>query len=364
MRSIYALILLLVTLPEANAADIDVRRLDNGSTLIVIDGKFELGDVESFRAAVASLPAARTTVAFQSKGGRLLAGIRIGTLIREKKFATVVPDGGSCAAACAFAWLGGTRRFVGQDAHVGFQAAYVLKSDVPTESGPGNAILGAYLNQLGLSERAILYVTRASPTSMQWLNMADAATNGIEVSRLPQADTAPTYALASASDQMDGSPQRRATDFVHAVIERWSGSSADVVPRIEGLYADNVLYHGKSTPRRTVLLSKNNIAARWTERSYTIHAGSLSATCGKSGETCRVKGVMSWDSHNTKTAGRSRGTTSFEYRVDLAGESPQIVAESNSVHDKARSASPGPLKKMRKDLQQLLAQVSKLIQQN
>jgi hypothetical protein len=362
MRSICVLILLLSAWTGAKAADIDVRRLDNGSTLVVIDGKFELGDVETFRAKVVALPTGKATVAFESKGGRLLAGIRIGALIREKKFATVVPDGGSCAAACALAWLGGTRRFVGQDSKVGFQAAYVLKSDVPTESGPGNAILGAYLNQLGLSERAILYVTRAAPTSMQWLNMADAAANGIAVARLPAADSTQGIALASATDQQDRGAQQRAIDFVHSIIERWSGPSADVVSRIEGLYADSVVYHGKSTPRPTVLQSKNNIAARWTERSYTIRPGSLSATCDQAGEACRVKGVMSWNNHNAKTAGRSRGTASFEYKVDLASEAPRIVAESNSVHDKARSGSSGPLKKMRKDLQQLLAQVSKLIQ--
>jgi hypothetical protein len=367
MRSILVLILLLCAPVGVRAADIDVRRLDNGSTLVVIDGKFELTDVEAFRSKVADLPTGKVTVAFESKGGRLLSGIRIGSLIREKKFATVVADSGSCVAACALAWLGGTKRFVGQGARVGFQAAYVLKSDVPTESGPGNAILGAYLNQLGLSERAILYVTRASPTSMQWLTMADAEANGIAVAPLPSADSSPGYALASASDQQDsdaqdGKPQQRAMEFVRSIVERWSGPTAGVVSRIEDLYADSVVYHGKSTPRREVLASKRGIAARWTERSYTIHDGSLSATCSKSGETCRVKGVMSWNNHNVKTAGRSRGTTSIEYRVDLAGEAPRIVAESNSVHDKARTAQAGPLKKMRKDLQQLLAQVSKLIQ--
>jgi hypothetical protein len=367
MRSILSLILLLCASTGSQAADIDVRRLDNGTTLIVIDGKFELSDVESFRDKIAFLPAGKATVAFESKGGRLLSGIRIGSMIRDKKFSTVVADSGSCVAACALAWLGGAKRFVGQGARVGFQAAYILKSDVPTESGPGNAILGAYLNQLGLSERAILYVTRASPTSMQWLTMPDAEANGIAVSRLPAADTSQSYALASASERQDGNaqddqPQQRALEFVRAIIDRWSGPSRDVLSRIEDLYADSVVYHGKSTPRREVLASKRGIAARWTERSYTIHPGSLSATCGKSGDACRVKGVMSWDNHNTRTAARSRGTTSFEYRVELAGEAPRIVAESNSVHDKARNAAGGPLKKMRKDLQQLLAQVSKLIQ--
>ncbi len=363
MRSIGVLILLLFASVGARAAEIDVRRLENGSTLIVIDGKFELADVEAFRDKVAALSPGKATVAFQSKGGRLLAGIRIGTVIREKKFATVVPDGASCAAACALAWLGGSRRFVGENSGVGFQAAYVLKSDVPTESGSGNAILGAYLNQLGLSEKAILYITQAPPTSMLWMKMQDAAAHGIAVSPLPRAEATPGFALASATtDQSDGSLERRATEFVRGLIERWSGPNTDIGPRLESLYADNVVYQGKATPRHAVLLSKNAIASRWTERTYAIREGSLSATCAESGGTCRIKGVMSWKHHNAQTAGRSRGTVSFEYRVELAGGKPQIVAESSSVHDKPRDTSAGPLKKMRKDLQQLLAQVSKLIQ--
>ena len=123
----------------------------------------EFEDVAAFQAKTAPLPTTKTTVEFRSKGGNLLAGIRIGSLIRAKKFATVVPDGTQCASACALAWLGGIRRFVGEHSRV------VNKAGGPVESGSGNAILGAYLNQLGLSEKAILYITHAVPTSMQWL---------------------------------------------------------------------------------------------------------------------------------------------------------------------------------------------------
>ena len=184
MHSIWVFILSLFSLAAAAAADIDVKAVDNKSALIVIEGEFESGDVETFRAKVASLSAARVTVAFRSEGGSLVAGIRIGALIREKKITTVVPDGALCASACALAWLGGTRRFVGQNSNVGFHAAYILKSHGPAESGSGNAILGAYLNQLGLSENAILYITKAAPTSIQWMSLEDAAEHGIAVASL------------------------------------------------------------------------------------------------------------------------------------------------------------------------------------
>ena len=105
------------------------------------------------------------------------------------------------------------------------------------------------------------------------------------------------------------------------------------MPLLASLYAETVVYHGKSTPRQAVLLSKHRLADRWTERAYTIRPGSLSATCAKAGTTCRVKGVMSWKYYEPRHANRSRGVDNFEYRVVLAGEAPQIIAETRSAHE-------------------------------
>lgn len=361
MRSICVIIFLFLMLPVTRAADINVKTLENGSTLIVIEGRFDLSDVETFRTKIEPLPAAKATIAFRSKGGRLLAGIRIGTLIRAKKFTTVVPDGASCASACALAWLGGARRFMGHDSSIGFHAAFIFKSDVPTESGPGNAILGAYLNQLGLSEKAILYVTQAAPTSMQWMSLQDAAEHGIAVALLPPPHSASGPNAVVFAEQVEESPERRASDFVRSLVAKWSRPGAELLPFLERVYAGKVLYYGKSTPRHVVLLSKHRIADRWTERAYIIHRGSLSASCVETGETCRVKAVVSWRYYNAKTTSRSRGVASFEYSVALDPETPQIVAETSFVHEKP-SVSPGPLKKVQRDLRQWLAEISKLIQ--
>jgi hypothetical protein len=355
--SLCVFILLLFGLTRAIAADIDVKQLDNGSTLIAIDGEFELSDVDTFRTKVASLSTAKVTVALRSEGGRLVAGIRIGALIREKKFTTVVPDGASCASACALAWLGGTRRFVGHDSSVGFHAAYILKSYGPTPSGSGNAALGAYLNQLGLSEKAILYITQTPPTSIRWMNLEDAAEHGIAVALLSPHHAAPGSNTAGIGEQIERSPEQRASEVVRLLVARSSGPSAEVLPSLEGLYAERVLYYGRSTSRQAVLLSKHRLADRWTERAYAIR--SLSATCAGVGRTCRVKGVMSWKYFDANTTSRSRGVASFEYRVALAGEAPQIVAETR-LHERPPVAA-SPLKKAQLDFRQLLAKVSKLI---
>jgi len=360
MQSIFVLILALFSLTAVKAAEIDVRHLDNGSTLVAIEGDFDLSDVDTFRTTVASLPASKVTVAFRSEGGSLVPALRIGALIREKKFATVVPDGAVCASACALAWLGGSRRFVGQDSSVGFHAAYIVKSQGPTESGSGNAIVGAYLNQLGLPERAILYVTKAGPTSMQWMDLQDAAENGIAVAPLsPQQATAEGNA-PELRQQTAGSPERRASEIVRLLVAQLSRPGTEGLPLLEGLYAEKVLYHGKSTSRDAVLRSQHRLADRWAERVYTIRPGSLSATCAKAGSTCRVKGVVSWKYENPQTTTKSRGVANFEYRVALAGDAPRIVAETRSVPERPSGLS-GPLLKAQRDLRQLIAQVSKLI---
>lgn len=98
-----------------------------------------------------------------------------------------------CASACALAWLGGTKRFMSRSSRVGFHAAYRETSGVTTESGMGNALVGAYLNSLGLPTRAVAYITAAAPDSMQWLTQNDAISVGIETTlfEIEREDPAP-----------------------------------------------------------------------------------------------------------------------------------------------------------------------------
>jgi hypothetical protein len=131
---------------------------------------------------------AKAIVNFNSDGGVLLDGIAIGKTIRLKSFSTAVLDGKRCASACALAWLGGSPRYMGRTALVGFHAAYIKKEGLPS-SGVGNALVGSYLTQIGLSETAVVYITQAAPTELTLLTLRDAEKIGIEVSPFEQADT-------------------------------------------------------------------------------------------------------------------------------------------------------------------------------
>jgi hypothetical protein len=175
----HAVFALLAITTSAHAASIVVLPLGaDQPSLVVVNGRLNLGDEDEFLRQIASV--SRAIVAFESDGGSLLAGLQIGETIRLKNFSTLVADKASCASSCALAWLGGTRRFMGAHAQVGFHAAYDGNTHQVTSSG--NALVGAYLNKIGLPSSAVIYITSASPDSVTWLSKTDAEKLGIEVS--------------------------------------------------------------------------------------------------------------------------------------------------------------------------------------
>jgi hypothetical protein len=358
VRYIVLVIVWLFITKGAEAASIEVvDHLDAGGSLVVVDGDMEPGDIEQFWSKVATL--SQATVAFRSDGGSLLAGIRIGMLIRMKEFGTVVPDGARCASACAVAWLGGARRFIGVGSKVGFHAAYVLKARGNAESGPGNAVLGAYLYQLGLSEETIVYITQAGPTSMNWLSTEEASQHGIDVALLPPEGS--NMISPVVKEQPQGSMERRAIDFVLALASRWSGPNEEAFHSLDGLYADKVRYHGKLMPRQAVVLDEQRFAERWPERSYTIRPGSVSATCSEASGICSVIGIADRVLANGATKAKWRDVASFEYHVTPSGEALQIAAESSSLDKRLEPSGPSnPLTIVGRNLRRLLAQLSRL----
>jgi hypothetical protein len=363
VRHVLALMVLLLVPQVAAAANIEVKQVDAASTLVMVDGDLELGDIEVFRSRVAAV--SKATVAFRSDGGSLLAGIRIGMLIRVKNFTTIVPDAAQCASACAVAWLGGAHRFMGLGSKVGFHAAYVQKAGGPSESGPGNAVLGAYLDQIGLPEDAIVYITQAAPSSMKWLNMEEAAQHRIEVALLPPADApVPSDSSVVASEEPpQTSLAGRATGLVVALAARWSEPNAATLRALDELYLDKVFYHGKLTPRQAVLQEKLRFAQRWPQRTYKIRPHSITASCNAASEMCRVQGIMDRELANPAANTKSHDVASFDFSISRSGEALKIAAETSSVSKLADSSGgSNPLTSVQRGLERLLAQVSRIRQ--
>ena len=180
---------LLVALLISTAVPSYAAQINAGQSSISIEGQIELKDVEAFKAVASRMTSA--TVNLKSPGGQVGAAIAIGELIRVMGYGTNVKE--FCASACALIWLSGHPRYMSSTARIGFHAAYDAANQQATSSG--NAVVGAYLNKLGLSYNAIAFMTQAPPKNLAYMTPNDAKKFGIEV---------------TVTDRVTGVPQRPA----------------------------------------------------------------------------------------------------------------------------------------------------------
>ena len=248
---------LLAMITTANAASIVILPLgQNKPALVVITGTIDLADKDEFLRKIAPLQSA--IVSFSSDGGSLLAGLQIGETIRLKNFSTLVPDQARCASSCALAWLGGTTRLMGSRAQVGFHAASDGQTHQVTSSG--NALVGAYLNKIGLPYSAVVYITSASPDSITWLSKPDAEKLGIEVSlfnttltpNFKSRDTAPATAayVVQVSSQRSDEDARAAYQVLQAKYPMLLGSYLPIIYRSD-LGDKGIFYRAAVGPFQT-----------------------------------------------------------------------------------------------------------------
>jgi hypothetical protein len=309
---------------SARAAEFSKSPSPNGGPDIIFAvGELTLGDENKF--INVALSTGNAIVVFQSPGGNLVAGIEIGKAIHLKGFSTFVPDTVQCASACALAWLGGRVRFMSNTARVGFHAVYVDDGGQAAISSAGNALVGAYLNQLGLSASAIIYITGAPPQGMQWLNFADAQRHGIDVRAYdlttPTAATQHNEPSGSFSSQVL-SVKNEVYDFMNAT-NRPNDTSLDY---LQGKYREQVNYFGKMRSKADVLKDKSAFFRKWPIRNYSIQSSSVAVTCEKSSE-CKAEGIVDWNvSNNTLN---SVGSASFSMLWALEENNWKISSETS-----------------------------------
>ena len=304
---------------------------NGGPDIILVTGQLAVGDDKKFLKI--ALDSENAIVAFESPGGNLLAGIEIGKAIRLKGFSTFVPDGVRCASACALAWLGGRSRYMSETANVGFHAVYVKAEGQAAVSSAGNAVVGAYLNQLGLPTAAIIYITEAPPEGMQWLNFADARRYGIDVQPFNLAarqPSKPNGAVDSPSSSQVSSVKKELFEFVGA-----TNRSNDLsLSYLEGKYPDQVNYYGKLVPKESVLNDKKKFFNRWPTRNYSIRPSSVTIAC-ETETVCKTEGILDWEASGSIL--NSNGTAAFSFVWTLQGASWKISSEnSRAIERKIR----------------------------
>ena len=320
-----ALAISLVSLATPGlAAEISIIDRSTKGAIIAIEGDLEIGDGEKFATLIR--PPGPGLIIFDSNGGNLLAGLRIGEIARSRGFSTLVLDGRTCASACALAWLGGERRLLSPQARLGFHAAYALKNGANEVSGSANALVGAYLDRLNIPYEAIYELTDAGPDSIRWLTVADANRLGIPTETF-QLDNHPTERVALRAS----TPQQRATEVMSAYFSAGSSDAITATTWLSEHYAPSVLFYGHPTSSAEILRSKHAFVTRWPERLYIPIMKSVTVNCSTDGRVCLISGQVQFECRSDTRSAYSAGLASFSLTVDVSRSSPSITGERSRV---------------------------------
>lgn len=225
MRTILFIFALMIGAANARAAEMLVLPGKDDFKLILVSGEFLAGDDQKFKNLAITVDQA--VVVLEGPGGLAYVGMEIGRTIAIKGFLTLVPERTICASSCALAWLAGSSRAFYPTSLIGFHAVHTTQSGQSDISSAGNALVGSYLQQLGLNSRTIVYVTETQPNSMRWLTAADAQAIGLDVLAMgvEEIETSrhkiePNYPEAETEEDSAKLP-----DFVSPVEEDSSGSA-------------------------------------------------------------------------------------------------------------------------------------------
>ncbi len=229
----------------------------DGKTIFMI-GKLDGGSYLKFRRVALTLPKA-DTVFLGSKGGLVLEGYLIGTLVRERKMKTFVDA--MCASSCTQIFIAGSERIAGPNAKVGFHESYRTdENGMPIEEEPGtknrNALMRASYARSGIAND---FVTKAlaTPHSDMWYpDFAEMEKAKVLTRRAMGTEWRPPFTLGQSRAAIEESllkrpfwqelQKREAKLFDEAVDGAWRSGQV-------GLASDQIPAHAQAIASDTLM---------------------------------------------------------------------------------------------------------------
>jgi hypothetical protein len=205
VKKLLAGIMAVVVSGSAQAANITYTKVTRGYD-ITIDGKLEANDGKNFEDIANHVGRNPGLVILNSPGGSVMSALAIGKSIRSRGWDTQVKDE-ECLSSCALIWIAGVKRWASEKSLIGFHAVY--NGDTGEESGRGNALVGAFLKEIGLSDEAIGMLTLAPPDMVIYLTAEGASKYSIpyEGKLPPEAMIQILLQLALREKKPDPQPQ-------------------------------------------------------------------------------------------------------------------------------------------------------------
>jgi hypothetical protein len=162
--------------------------------LLMAQGPITDDTFRQFRAIASRLAPHRPIVVLNSPGGTIPGGILLGLAFREHGAAVVVPRGGACDSACAYAFLGGVNRRVLDGGRLGLHRFFALsvasgrrsRGAVAYERAVGPkvvALLRDYVVRMGVSPAVVTVANETGSSSMRRLSPDELRRYGIVTGR-------------------------------------------------------------------------------------------------------------------------------------------------------------------------------------
>lgn len=173
---------LLLALPLTTFAKVEVKPVQHnrlGGILVAkVSEEIAPGDYEALLAGLRAHPGrfARKILLLDSIGGSVPEALRMGRLLRETGFDSLVPTNGVCQGSCVYLLAAGNARTV--NGHVGLHRPYFNGGDsaqaAQAARGQGYSA-SAYLRQMGVEQSLLADMQRIAPHQLRVLGPQELA---------------------------------------------------------------------------------------------------------------------------------------------------------------------------------------------
>lgn len=160
-----------------------VDRLIDAPVRISLTGVIDADSPRRLESALSKIREPWIAVYLDSPGGDLSAGLRIGRILRKRDATVTVgkltdsyqPAPAGCYSACAFAFLGGSYRYVPEGSEFGVHRASSL-TPRPSDLALGQIIaakIGAYIREMGVDSELLDLTVKAGADSIYRLSKSE-----------------------------------------------------------------------------------------------------------------------------------------------------------------------------------------------
>jgi len=248
------LIILIILSSQLSALSYSVNKNFSNYNLIYASGKIRHGDLYNLKRKFNRVSKNKQTiVVFNSVGGELNEGLKIGKYLKNNHIGTAVRPNGLCASSCALAFLGGRdlygRKFMilPRNAKLGYHSFYYKYSrqvELSKIQEDFSSVL-EYADYVNAPRRLITKMFQTKSSSMYWIKRRDKALLGLK-SGLARVDLKgePKIAARYASRNQVRYPVARNYSFTQKKFVQYYFSRINsVISANRGANFNNVAYN-------------------------------------------------------------------------------------------------------------------------